>query len=308
MGNIQGPSIPTSEHHEHPAVKLVQSIPDVRKEIGQARAAGRRIGLVPTMGFLHEGHLSLVDRCRELSDYVVMSIYVNPLQFGPREDLDDYPRDLEQDLSLARGRGVDLVFAPTDEDLYPNALTAAVTPKRMADRLCGLSRPGHFEGVLTVVAKLFGILQPDVSVFGQKDFQQAVLIARMTKDLNMPVDIDVAPTVREPDGLAMSSRNAYLSADERERALSLSRGLAATVTAYRSGERDAGKLKQMTRGMMQSAGVDVEYVEIVAEADLETVETVGDDAVVMVAAGVGATRLIDNVRLSRPDPGLEGLL
>ncbi len=273
-----------------------------------ARRRGRRVGLVPTMGFLHEGHLSLVDRCRQRTDYVVMSIYVNPLQFGPQEDLDAYPRNLERDLSLAEARGVDMVFAPADRDLYPGPLTATVTPQRLADRLCGLRRPGHFEGVLTVVAKLFGIVQPDVSVFGQKDFQQAVLIARMVDDLNMPVEIDVAPTVREPDGLAMSSRNEYLSDDERERALSLSRGLAAAVAAYRSGQRDADSLRAAIRNKMELAGLDVEYVEIVAAGDLEPVESAAVDCVALVAARVGATRLIDNGYLARPDPGLEGLI
>ncbi len=260
------------------------------------------------MGFLHEGHLSLVDRCRELADYAVMSIYVNPLQFGPNEDLDAYPRSLERDLDLAADRGTDLVFVPTDDDLYPAQLTAAVVPKRLADRLCGATRPGHFEGVLTVVAKLFGIVGPDVAVFGQKDFQQAVLITRMVDDLNMPVVIEVAPTVREPDGLAMSSRNQYLSADERTCALSLSRGLAAAVTAYRSGERDGEQLKALIREAMKSAGAQVEYVELVSSSELEPVATAGAEAVALAAARVGTTRLIDNCRLARPDPGLEGLL
>jgi pantoate--beta-alanine ligase len=260
------------------------------------------------MGFLHEGHLSLVDRCRQLADYAVMSIFVNPLQFGPREDLDEYPRDLERDVELAETRGVDLIFAPAEADLYPRPLAAVVTPRRLADRLCGITRPGHFEGVLTVVAKLFGIVQPDVAVFGQKDFQQAVLIARMVEDLNLPVQIEVAPTVRDPDGLAMSSRNAYLTPEERQRALSLSRGLAAAVSAYRAGERSAAKLKAMIRGVMDRAGVESEYVELSSAGDLESADRVGEDGVALVAARVGDTRLIDNVRLAGPDAGLEALL
>jgi pantoate--beta-alanine ligase len=261
------------------------------------------------MGFLHEGHLSLVDRCREVADYVVMSIYVNPLQFAASEDLDQYPRNLARDLELAEERGIDLVFVPDDRELYPSKLTAAVTPKRLADRLCGLGRPTHFEGVLTVVAKLFGIVAPDVSVFGQKDYQQAVLIQKMVADLDMPIRIEVAPIVREPDGIAMSSRNAYLSDDERARARALSRALAQSVAAFRSGERDVGRLASgMRRTLESAAGIDIEYVEFVSADELEPVARANDDTVVAVAVRVGKTRLIDNARLSWPDPGLQGLL
>ncbi len=286
-------------------MKLVKTIPEVRAEVDRARSSGRSIGLVPTMGFLHEGHLSLVDRCRELAGYVVMSIYVNPLQFGPSEDFDEYPRALERDLALADERGVDLVFAPDDRELYPNELTVTVAPRRLADRLCGLSRPGHFEGVLTVVGKLFGIVQPDLAVFGQKDFQQAVLIQKMATDLDMPVSIEVAPTVREADGIAMSSRNEYLSADQRRRALSLSRGLAEAVRSFRSGERDAAKIRSGVLSTMEAAGgVEIEYVEVISAGELEPLEQVDADTVVVVAARIGTTRLIDNVRLGKPDPGL----
>jgi pantoate--beta-alanine ligase len=290
-------------------VKLVRTIPEVRAAVLEARRAGQSVGLVPTMGYLHEGHLSLVDRCSELADYIVISIYVNPLQFAPSEDFDEYPRDLERDLALAEARGVDLVFAPSDRELYPVELTAAVTPRRLADRLCGLRRPTHFEGVLTVVAKLFGIVQPDVSVFGQKDYQQALLIRKMAADLNMPVHVEVAPIVREPDGLAMSSRNAYLSDEERRSARSLSRVLAEAVAAYRSGERDVAVLKRdMVATLDADGGVEIEYVEFVSADELEPVASVSDDTVVALAVRVGATRLIDNARLSRPDRGLEGLL
>ncbi len=290
-------------------MKLVRTISEVRQEVDRARAGGRRIGLVPTMGHLHEGHLSLVDRCRQLADYVVMSIYVNPLQFGPAEDFDRYPRDLERDLAAAQARGVDLVFAPDDRELYPVPISVVVTPRRLADRLCGLSRPGHFEGVLTVVCKLFAIVQPDVGVFGQKDFQQAVLIEKMVADLNLPVRVELAPTIREPDGLAMSSRNEYLSPEERQRALSISRALAAAVAVYRSGQREAAELRADILHTLQAAGgIDVEYVEIVSAGGLEPVARADEDAVVAVAARVGKTRLIDNVRLARPDPGLERLL
>jgi len=290
-------------------VKLVRTISDIREQVARARAGGRTIGLVPTMGFLHEGHLSLVDRCRELSDYVVMSIYVNPLQFAPNEDFGSYPRDLERDLAVAEQRGVDLVFTPDDRQLYPGKPAVAVTPRRLNDRLCGLGRPTHFEGVLTVVAKLFGIVRPDVAVFGQKDFQQAVLIERMVADLDMPVRVDVAPTVRESDGIAMSSRNAYLTKEQRARARNLSRGLAAAVAAFRAGERAVERLRSVILQTMEAAGgVDVEYVEIVSAHELEPAEMAGDDTVAAVAARVGSTRLIDNVRLARPDPGLAKLL
>ncbi|KPK82299.1 MAG: pantoate--beta-alanine ligase [Gemmatimonas sp. SM23_52] len=290
-------------------MKLVRTIPEVREEVRRARAGAQRVGLVPTMGHLHEGHLSLVDHCRQLADYVVMSIYVNPLQFGPGEDFEKYPRDLERDLAAAEGRGVDLVFAPDDRELYPGPLSVAVTPRRLAERLCGLSRPGHFEGVLTVVCKLFGIVEPDVSVFGQKDFQQAVLIEKMVADLNLPVRIEVVPTVRESDGLAMSSRNAYLSPEERQRAQSISRALAGAVKAFRSGQRGTAELRAgILRTLEAGGGLDIEYVEIVSADELQPVARAGDDAVVAVAARVGLTRLIDNVRLARPDPGLERLL
>jgi pantoate--beta-alanine ligase len=290
-------------------MRTVRSISALQDEVARAREGGRTIGLVPTMGYLHEGHLSLIDRCRELAGHVVVSIYVNPLQFGPSEDFSRYPRDLERDLTAAEERGVDLVFAPEDRELYPSQPAVVVTPRRLADRLCGVSRPGHFEGVLTVVCKLFGIVRPDVSVFGQKDFQQAVLIKRMVSDLNIPVRVEVAPTVREEDGIAMSSRNVYLAPEDRARASSLSRSLAEAVAAYRSGERKASGLESQIRKTLRAAGgVDVEYVAIVTADGLEPVEDAGEDTVVALAARVGKTRLIDNVWLARPDPGLEQLL
>ncbi|HEX8359618.1 MAG TPA: pantoate--beta-alanine ligase, partial [Longimicrobium sp.] len=213
---------------------------EVRGAVREARAAGRTVALVPTMGYLHEGHLSLLDEARARADVVMMSIFVNPLQFGPAEDLDRYPRDLERDLELAATRGTDLVFAPGAAEMYPHGEPAVqVVPGPLAERLCGAARPGHFQGVLTVVAKLFGIFQPDVAVFGQKDFQQAALIRRMVDDLDIPVRVEVAPIVRERDGLAMSSRNVYLSGPERESALALSRGLGRARALYGAGEGDA---------------------------------------------------------------------
>ncbi len=290
-------------------MELVRTIAEVRDAVARARRGGATVGLVPTMGFLHEGHLSLLDRCRELTQYVVMSVYVNPLQFGHGEDFDSYPRDLRRDAQAAESHGVQLVFAPDDRELYPTEQSVVVMPRRLADRLCGLSRPGHFEGVLTVVSKLFAIVQPDVSVFGQKDFQQAVLIQRMVTDLNMPVRVVVAPTVREADGLAMSSRNEYLSKGERQSALGLSRALAEAVAAFRAGARDAALLRSRILSRLEEAGgLEVEYAELVSADELDAVRGADEATVVALAARVGETRLIDNVRLGRPDPGLESLL
>jgi pantoate--beta-alanine ligase len=271
----------------------------VRAVIGAVRAGGRQIAFVPTMGFLHEGHLTLIDRARELADFVVLSIFVNPLQFGPSEDLDRYPRDLERDLELARGRGVDLVFAPSVEEMYPRGEPrVAVVPGPAADTLCGASRPGHFRGVLTVVAKLFGIVQADVAVFGQKDFQQAALIRAMVEDLDFHTRVEVAPTVREPDGLAMSSRNVFLSADERGQALSLSRGLGRARALFEAGESDAGTLRAALLNELSAAGIQAEYGEAVDPRTLAPVERALPGTVLAVAARVGKTRLIDNAILA----------
>lgn len=280
------------------ASTVVGSKSQVRAVVGAVRGGGCQVAFVPTMGYLHEGHLSLIDRARELSDFVVLSIFVNPLQFGPSEDLDRYPRDLERDVALAEGRGVDLVFAPTVAEMYPDGEPrVAVVPGPAADRLCGASRPGHFRGVLTVVAKLFGIVQPDVSVFGQKDYQQAALIRAMAEDLDFATRIEVAPTVREPDGLAMSSRNVYLSAEERERALSLSRALGRARALYGAGEADAGVLRAALRGELSVPGVELEYGEAVDPRTLDPVDRAAAGTVLAVAARVGKTRLIDNAIL-----------
>lgn len=265
-----------------------------------ARAAGKRIVLVPTMGYLHEGHLTLVDVAREHGDVVVMSIYVNPLQFGPTEDLARYPRDLERDTALASERGVHFVFAPDDNEMY-GADKPAVTvhAPELSNRLCGLFRPGHFEGVLTVVSKLFNIVQPDAAVFGQKDFQQHVLIRRMVADLSYAIDIIVAPVIREPDGLAMSSRNVYLSKDERAAALALSRALRLAQLRYRDGERKPTALVQSARQLLDAEpGVKLQYIELLDAKSLETPQHADDASVMAVAAIVGKTRLIDNVILS----------
>ncbi len=277
-------------------MRTVHTKAAARAEIAALRAAGHRVALVPTMGFLHEGHLSLVDRARQRADHVVMSIFVNPLQFAPDEDFERYPRDLERDATMAACRGVDVIFAPPTDEVYGGSDPAVqVVPGPMADRLCGAFRPGHFQGVLTIVAKLFNVVEPDVAVFGRKDFQQAMLIHRMVQDLDFPVEVDVAPIVREEDGLALSSRNAYLSADERVRATSLYAGLEAARKAFRAGERNAAALRQRVVAALAGQGIEPQYVELVDPASLDAVQGAEAGQVLAVAAFVGRTRLIDNM-------------
>jgi pantoate--beta-alanine ligase len=292
-------------------VKTVHTIEALRREVAAARArhgsAGPGtgdtvVGLVPTMGSLHEGHLALVDRARERAPMVILSLYVNPTQFGPGEDFERYPRDLARDTELAERRGVAMLFAPSTAAVYPDGdPVVRVVPGKLAERLCGVSRPGHFEGVLTVVAKLFGMAQPDVAVFGQKDYQQATLIRRMVRDLDMPVQIDVAPIVRAGDGLALSSRNTYLSGAERGRARSLSKGLMAARAAFGEGVTDAERLKSRVRSIMRESDLEPEYVELVHPDTLEPLAEAAAGAVLAVAGRVGATRLIDNVILGQRD-------
>lgn len=261
------------------------------------RKRGRRIGFVPTMGYLHEGHLRLVDRARELADRVVVSIFVNPLQFGPHEDLGRYPRDLGRDRGLAESRGVDCLFVPAAADMYPGDPVVRVVAGPAAETLEGAARPGHFTGVLTVVAKLFHLVEPDVAVFGRKDFQQAMLVQQMARDLDFPTAIDILPTVRELDGLALSSRNSYLSTDERRAALALSRALRTIEQAWRSGQADPAVLQHAGMDAMRVPGVAPEYCALVDEA-LQPVTRVTPRTVAVIAARVGKTRLIDNVVLS----------
>ena len=275
------------------------TIAATREYVGAARDAGAQIALVPTMGALHEGHLQLIDHARRHADRVIMSVFVNPLQFAPGEDFARYPRDTEGDVRLAAGRGVDAVFAPSVEEMYPAGDSGVtISAPGLRDRLCGAFRPGHFDGVLTVVAKLFNIVAPDVAVFGQKDYQQAVLIRRMVQDLDFPLRIEVAPIVREADGLAMSSRNAYLAPEDRTHATALYRGLSAARDAWRDGERDAAALQNIVRAVIDAdGGIKVQYLEIVNPATLEGVARAEPGNVVAVAAFAGGTRLIDNVIL-----------
>lgn len=261
-----------------------------------ARAAGRRIALVPTMGYLHQGHLRLVDRARARSDGVVLSIFVNPLQFGPREDFAAYPRDLARDRALAGAGGVDCLFVPDTGAMYPREPLVRIAPGLLAEGFEGAVRPGHFTGVLTVVAKLFHLVDPHVAVFGRKDFQQAMLVRQMAADLDFPVTIDIVPTVRELDGLALSSRNAYLVGDERRKAVALSRALRAVEQAWRGGLADATALARKGMEVLAGPGVTPEYLALV-DAGMQPVARADAATVVVAAARVGTTRLIDNVVL-----------
>lgn len=278
------------------SVKQLQTIRDVREFVGAARTAGRRIGFVPTMGALHEGHFSLIRTARSQSDTAVVSIFVNPTQFGPNEDYQRYPRPIDADLAGCEREGVGAVFCPSVQEMYPTRALTTVALPALTRTLCGPHRPGHFDGVATVVAKLFQIVQPDRAFFGQKDYQQSVIVRRMVADLNMPVEVVVCPTVREADGLAMSSRNAYLSAEDRRQALSLSQALFAARDQVAAGQRDALALVQQIRRHIQSAGpCRIDYAECVDAADLTPQSQITGPCAIAVAVRIGATRLIDNV-------------
>ncbi len=278
-------------------MKVIEIPGEMQAWAADTKRAGRRLGLVPTMGFLHEGHLSLVRLARERCDAVVMSIFVNPTQFGPSEDFSRYPRAVARDLELCASVGVDVVFLPQPADMYAPNASVAVVEERLASGLCGASRPGHFRGVCTVVAKLFNIALPDVAVFGQKDYQQVAVIRRMVRDLNFPVDLVVAPILRDPDGLAMSSRNTYLSATERSMGLGLSQALALARDAAAAGEGDADAVRARMRAHVESKGLRVDYVAIVDPDTLEPVVELARGHVALVAAYAGKTRLIDNAML-----------
>ncbi len=287
-------------------MRVVRTIADLRALLRTLREQGQRIGFVPTMGFLHEGHGALIRQSAARCDATVVSIFVNPTQFGPGEDLSTYPRDLERDQSLCLETGATVLFIPEVAEIYPTGFQTHVEPGRLAEPLCGKHRPGHFRGVATVVAKLFNIVQPDLAFFGQKDYQQAVVIRRMVRDLNMPVDVVVVPTVREADGLALSSRNTYLDAEGRAKALVLSQGLTAARTAFEAGERDAARLLALAQAPLGAVD-QLQYLELVDAQTLEPVTGPVDRTVALcVAAFVGSTRLIDNVILS-PSPEGAGL-
>lgn len=280
-------------------MKVVRSAVDVRHAVAAVRASGR-VGFVPTMGALHEGHLSLIRHARSACEVIVLSIFVNPLQFGPNEDLERYPRPEERDLELAEGEGVDIAFLPSVEEMYPAGAATTVAVGELGAILEGAHRPGHFDGVATVVAKLFNIVDPDVAFFGQKDAQQVAVLKRMVADLDLGIDIVVGETVREPDGLAMSSRNVYLSADERERALSLNRALQAGAETLQAGESPEDAERRM-RAVLEQAGAEIDYAVVVDPDTFGPPD--GTDTLLLVAARVGGTRLIDNLLLQMPDRG-----
>ena len=278
---------------------VYETIEQMRSACQAAKQGGQRLGFVPTMGALHEGHVSLVRAAKARCDVVAASIFVNPTQFGPNEDFSKYPRSFEWDLKLLEKEGVELLFAPSVEEMYPGDAVTFVTVEGLSERLCGKSRPGHFRGVTTVVSKLFHITQPDLAFFGQKDAAQVAIIRRMARDLNLGVEIVVCPIVREADGLAMSSRNAYLSLQQHRSALVLSRSLAQVKKLFEQGERCAGKLGAAGRQVFsEEPSVRLDYFEIVNPETLEPVEHITDSALVAVAAFVGGTRLIDNIVLA----------
>ena len=281
-------------------MRTVRTVRELRDALALERRAGRTIGLVPTMGAFHDGHLSLIRRARRDSDVVVVSLFVNPTQFTPSEDLDAYPRDEQRDAALAEAEGVDLLFAPPVEEVYPNGFGTTVTVGALTEILEGHPAgrgTSHFAGVTTVVTKLFNMVGPDVAYFGQKDAQQALVLRKLVRDLDMPVRIEVCPTVRDPDGLALSSRNAYLTDAERARALALSRALRAADAAVEAGERDATAVLRAARAELDDAGIEPEYLELRSATDLSPVERVNGSTLLAVAARVGRARLIDNVVL-----------
>jgi pantoate--beta-alanine ligase len=284
-------------------MRIVRTRSELREALAEPRREGKRIGLVPTMGYFHDGHLSLMRAARQDCDVVVVSLFVNPTQFGPGEDLDSYPHDEDRDAELAALEEVDLLWTPDTEQMYPEGFATSV---EVANSLAGVLEgdpeqrgPSHFRGVTTVVAKLFNSVQPDVAYFGRKDAQQALVIERMTRDLDFPVEISVLPTVREEDGLALSSRNAYLTADQRERAAAISRALGAAEQAARAGETSTRALVEAAKHELRSSGIEPEYVEARAAEDLSPIaELNGRPVLVAVAARVGKARLIDNVLIT----------
>jgi pantoate--beta-alanine ligase len=282
---------------------VVTTPEEARAACDAARARGQRVGLVPTMGALHEGHLALVREARRHADFVMCSIFVNPTQFGPNEDFARYPRDLASD--VAKLEGASVVFAPDVSAMYPPGDETRVRVGPLAAHLCGPHRPGHFEGVATVVTKLFAIAGPCTAVFGKKDYQQLAILRRIAIDLFLPVKVVGVPIVREADGLAMSSRNAYLSADERQRALALSRGLSAAARAFAAGERTAGPLRRLAQSEVEKAATSIDYVTL-ADADalvpFDDAATIGERAALAIACRIGTTRLIDNVVLGEDAP------
>ncbi|AZR74656.1 pantoate--beta-alanine ligase [Anoxybacter fermentans] len=279
-------------------MKILKTKAEVRKEVCNARREGKTIGFVPTMGYLHKGHLSLMERAKKENDLVVVSIFVNPTQFGPNEDYATYPRDLERDAKLAESVGVDIIFVPEVDEMYPENFQSYVEVTELTQNLCGAKRPGHFRGVCTVVTKLFNIVQPDRAYFGQKDAQQAIIIKRMVKDLDFPIEIITCPIVREEDGLAMSSRNTYLNPEERKAALVLNRSLKKAKEMIEGGERDAALIQAAMIEMIEKEPLaKIDYVSIVSTTTLKPVQRLSGPILIALAVFIGKTRLIDNIML-----------
>ncbi len=279
-------------------MKIITGVKEMQKLSDELRKT-KRIGFVPTMGYLHEGHLALVRKANELGDITVVSIFVNPIQFGPQEDLAKYPRDFERDTALLEKEQTDIVFYPSADEMYFHDFSTYVEVKKLQDFLCGKSRTGHFVGVATVVTKLFNIVKPHFAVFGQKDFQQLAVIEKMVRDLNIDIEIIGYPTVREKDGLAMSSRNTYLSASERDKALLISISLKKAENLFLEGERKTAVLKKEVEGvLLQKEGINIEYINICDVHTLEDLETIKNKAVLAIACRIGKTRLIDNTILT----------
>jgi pantoate--beta-alanine ligase len=280
-------------------MRIIETVKEMQHVADELRAEGKKIGFVPTMGYLHEGHLALVRKARELSDLVVVSIFVNPTQFGPTEDLAKYPRDFERDRQLLQQEKTDIIFLPGAKEIYPDGYSTYVKVRELEDHLCGKSRAGHFVGVATVVAKLFNIVKPHFAVFGQKDYQQLRVIERMVKDLNMDLEVVPYPTVREKGGLAMSSRNSYLSAEEREKALRIYASIRKVEELFKAGERGSAVLIEEVKGVLKSSeGVEIEYITISDAETLVEIDRIQHRAVLAIACRVGKTRLIDNTILT----------
>jgi pantoate--beta-alanine ligase len=278
---------------------VCRTVPEIRGFVKKNKLAGKTVGFVPTMGYLHEGHMSLVREAKKECSVVVASIFVNPLQFGPREDFAQYPRDLERDSGILEECGVDALFHPGQDQMYPAGFCTHVEVSGLTGCLCGKSRPGHFRGVATVVTKLFNIVQPDRAYFGQKDAQQLLVIKRMAQDLDMPVEVIAVPTVREDDGLAMSSRNVYLNPEQRAAAPVLYRSLQEAAGAAAGGERNVNKLVEMVKGRISGhGGAVIDYVEIRSLPDLDEIEMLDGPALMALAVRYGKTRLIDNIVLN----------
>lgn len=276
-------------------MRILRTIAEVRAAVREARTADKSVGLVPTMGAFHDGHLSLMREARRQHDLVVVSLFVNPTQFGANEDLSSYPRDEKEDAARAELEGVDILFAPEPDEIYPDGFATGIHVSGITDVLCGASRgPHHFDGVATVVTKLFGIVRPDAAYFGQKDAQQIAVVRRVVRDLDLDVRIETCPIVREADGLAMSSRNIYLSPADRAQATALNRALVAASALRAQGERDAASLLSASREVLDAAGIAPEYLELRDAETLHTVQRIDGDALLAVAARVGAARLIDN--------------